>query len=295
MRTFADIMLRVALDLGIAKYQSGADNTPVLPTDPATLYRLKDGVRRGRAEFYADFPDSQFRRRRLDFVITPYATAEEIADEEAARALAALTSTAEEIAAANAAAEVTAKARAAQVDEDGSKYALPIDWMGPPQGNLTITGGRGGEFVLTSMERVLLAHAQYPEATGLPELVACEREDTPVDGEESRWILRVWPSPDQEYTLSLRGRWRASDFDTYDVEPTGFQEAIAAYATAYLVSKGLVSTGVGAQTAMQTKLEWRQRVVLEEDKSSPRSLGRMSPPRQAAQQPAIRATNPWAT
>lgn len=259
LRTFADIMLRVSLDVGVAKYASATDNTPILPTDPATLFRVKNGVERARAEFYADFPDAQFRRRTIDWAIG------------------------------NAAMD-------SQLDGDTAAYLLPADWMGPPQGTIVVAGGRGGSVVLTSMDRVRQAHALALNATlGFPTLMACERESSPRLGEEARWVLRVYPDPDQAYTLTLRGRWRAGDFDAQDVEPTGHQEAIAAYATAHLIEKGMVSTGVAPAAAMAKKLEWKARVMAEEDKNTPRTLGRSVPARSTPRypSPAIRATNPW--
>jgi len=263
LRTFADIMLQVALDVGVAKHGTSAtDNTAILPTDPATLQRLKDGVARAREEFYADFADAQFRRRAIELSIGPSALPE-------------------------------------QINGSTSTYALPVDWMGPPQGMIVMTGGRGGSVLLTSMDRVRLAHAQVATGTiGLPQIVACEREANPKPGEEARWVLRCYPSPDQTYTLTLRGRWRAVDFDLQDVEPTGHQPAIAAYATCHLIEKGLVSTGVAPAAATAKKIEWRSRVLAEEDKNSPRTLGRSAPVRTRGREyPAtlspIRATNPW--
>lgn len=259
LSTYADIMLRVAIDLGIARYPTGTSNTPLLPSDPSTLFRLRDGVERGIAEFYADFPNAEFRRRSIEVAISnselPY-----------------------------------------QVGGDKSTYALPFDWMGPPQGSIVISGGIGGEAILTSMDRVRLAHAQDQSSpTGIPQLIACEREASMSYGSETRWILRVWPTPDQDYTLTLRGRWRAVPFDDYDVEPTGNQEAIAAYATIYLIEKGLISTGVGADSARQKKQEWRERIAREEAQNGPRTLGRMKTARNTEiSPPAIRATNPWA-
>lgn len=255
-------MLRVALDLGVAKYGAAPNNTPSLPTDPATLYKLTDFVNGGRAEFYADFPDAQFRRRVIELAIGPDATDY-------------------------------------QVPGDSSSYLLPVDWLGPPQGKIVVTGGRGGWCVLTSMERVRLAFAQSGQATspslGRPELMACEPQSTPQVGEEARYLLRVYPRPDQAYTLDLRGRWRATKFDQGDVEPTGQAEAIVAYATNYAVSKGLIVTGVKAADAFAAKEMWRLRTVQEEALKAPRSIGRSQRPRQQSQmnQAPIRATNPW--
>jgi len=261
LKTFAEIMLRVALDLGAAKYPAGSNNTPILPTDPATLSKIRDAVNRGRSEFYADFPDAQFRRRVLEI-------------------------------------DIGAGATTYQVDGDSSTYKLPVDWMGPPQGKIVITGGRGGFLVLTSMDRVRAAEATYAAASAIPTMIACELEPEPQQGEVSRWLMRVWPPPDISYTVALRGRWRAVEInDIQDAEPTGHGDAIVAYAVSYAVSKGLIQTGVTPASAMQTKLEWKARVMAEEGVSGPRTLGKTRPARRQKSTyplPLIRATNPYA-
>ena len=225
LSTYADIMLRVALDVGAARYPSGTDNSPTLPTDPATLFKIRDAVNRGRVEFYGDFPDAQFRRRLLTVAIGSAVTTY-------------------------------------QVTGDPSSYLLPVDWLGPPQGSIVVTGAIGGSVTLTSMDRVRLAFAQIGTTLGFPLLMACEKQPEPQLGEEGRWLLRVYPSPDQAYSLALRGRWRASPIvDIRDAEPTGHGDAIAAYATAYLVERGYISTGVGAPAAAAHRDSWRIRVL----------------------------------
>lgn len=340
MQTFADILLRVALDLGVAKHPAGTDNTPVLPDDPATLFRIRDAVQRARAEFYADFPDATFRRNAIDLLIGPDGGGVLVRSETSLAITSAtagattsfvsavahglstgmtvrlsgfvadvpltgekrvtvLTATTFSVAVATTTISTVGRVTilGGQVS-DPSSYLLPADWMGPPQGNLIFSGVRGGSGVLTTMDRVRQAHAQDTSGrVGFPSLVACERETNAQPGEIARWTLRVYPNPDQAYTVTLRGRRFAAPFDDTDVEPSGHQEAIAAYATAYLVVKGLISTGVAPDAAVATKAAWIARVRAEEDKSSPRSLGRSLPARVRRDNqyplPTVQATNPY--
>jgi len=260
LQTFRDILLRVGLDTGLVKYPaSGNDNTPVLPDDQATLYRLKDFVRRANVAFHADFPDGTFRRRTIEVNISNSALNN-------------------------------------QRNGSTSEYVLPPNWMGPPQGRVIIVGGRGGSLVLTTMDRVRSASANNSSGQGFPELAACEREPEPSPGQRARWILRFYPSPDQPYTLQLRGRWEPDyDFDLDDIEPTGWGDAIVAYAVHLMAQKGSILTGPSAENAEKARDEWKDRVRREEIKSGPKTQGKTGKPRlaNARSTPTIRATNPW--
>lgn len=337
LRTYADIMLRVAIDLGVAKYPATGDNTPTLPTDPATLYRLRDALNAARSEFYADFPDGSFRRRVLNLHIGPTEKPYQIVREDATLTIESVAvgnparvrfttntglSTGDQIVISGLTTTPTINGLQTVTAIDGrtvsvpvnvtavtdgaglatvvggvrstSEYLLPSDFVGHPQGHATVLGGRGGQVLYTSADRVRAAHAEYGDAIGFPELISCERESVPQLGNETRLVFRVWPLPDQDYTLEIRGKWAASNItDPQDVEPSGHGEAIAAYTAHYATSKGLIVTSGVPGSFQLRKAEWMDRVRRDEAANSPRSLGVPKMPTRGNTAYRIKATNPW--
>ncbi len=246
--TFREIILRVALASGVAVYPSGSDNSPTIPADPATLALIKMAINDGRRAFYAETANRmpggtprawRFMRPRFDVTLTT-------------------------------------TAGAANIDGDISRYRLPVDVQGPPDGavrcGLTDTSGYGHGLLVTSMDAVDAAHFAQPTATGVPLEVAFERARVgDAAGEEPQWEMRVWPLPDQAYTIRSRMTRRYRDLvDLNDVEPSPHPLAVVAYAMYELVRSTL---GVDPNKAMSDRAEWLDRARIQDAAETPTQLG----------------------
>jgi len=246
--TFREIILRVAIAAGVAVYPSGSDNSPTIPADPATLALLKIAINDGRRAFYAETANRvpggtprawRFMRPRFDVTLATTAGPKNI-------------------------------------DGDISRYRLPADVQGPPDGDvrcgLADTSGYGHALMTTSMDAVDAHHFAQPEAEGPPLVVAFERARVgETAGDEPAWEMRVWPLPDQAYTVRSRMTRRFRDLvDLNDVEPSPHPQAVIAYAIYELVRSTL---GVDVGKATLDRDTWLDRARIQDAAESPTSLG----------------------
>ena len=252
--TFREIILRVAMSVGAAKYPSGADNSPTLPDDPATLSLIKIAINDGREALYSENanrnPDGSARAwswMRARFSLTCNTTG----------------------------------AAANNIDADASRYTLPDDAMGPPVGKMTfgIAGesGHGAPIGVTTIEAVDAMHQSSPDGSGRPVWAAfVESRFGSEAGRSAPWELRIWPDPDQAYVLSCRlpRRYRPLA-DLNDIEPCPLPLAVVAYAVYALCGTSL---GVDAAKAEQDRDAWLYRLRTHDAATDARSLGQSYDP-----------------
>lgn len=268
--TFGQLILRVAMAAGVPVYPAGSDNSPTIPTDPATLSLLKMAINDGRRTFYAENANRspagtprawRFMRPRFDVTLATTAGPANIAD-------------------------------------DLSRYRLPMDVQGPPDGAVRIgladTSGYGHTPLLTSMDAVDAMHFNSPEAQGAPVAVAFERSRVGLAaGDEPYWEMRVWPLPDLAYTVRCRLTRRFRELsDVNDVEPSPHPLAIVAYAMFELVRSSL---GVDAAKAAMDRDQWLDKARTQDAMEGPVALGPSFDPgvREAENRQGSMDGRPW--
>ncbi len=93
------------------------------------------------------------------------------------------------------------------IDGSPARYLLPSNVASGALGKVSWSNATSGDFVTdTSPERVDRQLAQFPDATGHPKLVSIW-PDTQGDGNtRGRYILTVYPAPDRAYTVKAKLR-----------------------------------------------------------------------------------------
>lgn len=234
----------MAVELGVCDYPATADNSPVLPADPATLTRLENAYEDGREALYQE--DSRLTCMRPNRRITLDPTG------------------------------------AACVNGEADRYAMPESIAAPPLGKMVFyypdSGGVGGYVQVTSWQRLnalRASRAGVTSNTGKPQLVAFwPMEQLKGDG-VSRWEMRVDPAPDKAYILEAPFAVQCvpqSDWD--ELEPLGYPLAVLAYAVYEVQRVNPMGTGPTQEQALNNRNEWLRRIIGSDRSQAAIGLGR---------------------
>jgi len=173
-RTFGGLLLDLAIRLGVATTSSTAELGQVLPTDAAQLGILKDALWAGARNVAKESAWSWLHKYET-ITLDPDGLA------------------------------------AVCVDGDPRRYNMPAGITSGPLGRVSWSSGSSGGFVTdTSPERVDRQIATFPEAVGRPSLVSVWPDVGGEGNQRDRYVLTVYPAPDQAYTLKAKYR-RAFD------------------------------------------------------------------------------------
>lgn len=188
--TFQDLILRVAREVGyaVAKADGSGEDIP----SGKILQRIKDAINDGREDFYRAYPHWTFLREGISIALSTTPTAW-------------------------------------NVEGDTTRVRLPWYVQIPPLTEWIyslVSGGAGGRVRVVHLDDVLRAYANTADLTsGLPMMIAQEHSPGAdhQPGVRRPIIMRVWPKPDQSYTLTAEsGRVVfAKMMDLSDREPAG--------------------------------------------------------------------------
>jgi hypothetical protein len=234
----ADILIKMAVDLGIADYD--ANGNTLLPSDPANLRRIREAYEDGRTTLWAEDPRFAFSRPELDFALDP----------------------------------TGGKA----IGGDASRYALPYGVIAPPLGRMTLeyptgTAGRGWDIVVTSWATINNLRANSTDSTGAPTHAGFILLPSPEGDKGPRYEMRLNRSPDLAYVLRAPFQVQCVPLDDQDVDPTNYPLAVKAYALWEVQRSNPIPTGPSQGAAATDRDQWLQRVVRNENARTPRNLG----------------------
>lgn len=242
--TKKEILLRMAVELGVCDYPNTADNAPVLPADPATLARLEKAYEDGREALYHEDPTLNCLRPNRRITLDPTG--------------------------------------AACVNGEADRYAMPESVEAPPLGKMVFyypdSGGVGGYVQVTSWQRLNALRASRAGGatnTGKPTLVAFWPMGQLKGDSASRWEMRIDPAPDKAYILEAPFKTQCvpqSDWD--EIEPIGYPLAVLAYGVYEVQRVNPMGTGPTQEQALSNRNEWLRRIITNERSQNPRTLGR---------------------
>jgi hypothetical protein len=174
-KTFGELLLDLAVDVGQATYEDAADNRAALPSDPATLDRLKRAYNNGAAEF-ARARRWTFLQPTISITLSPDGTGPDC------------------------------------IAGSTFRYRLPVNVQSAPIGRVgwSMSGTDGGIVIDTTIDRVNRHHDMQGTTQGSPQLCAVwqARDGSEKFGERTHLELAVWPVPDQAYVIA--GKFRVS-------------------------------------------------------------------------------------
>lgn len=188
--TFQDIILRVAREVGFAVSRADGSGEDI-PTGKI-LQRVKDAVNDARDDFYRCYAHWTFLREGVTITLDP-------------------------------------TAGAWNVEGDTGRIRLPWYVQIPPLTEWIYSlaaGGAGGRVRVAGIDDVRRAYADLADQTTGPPLMIAQEHSPGLDhqpGVRRPIIMRVWPRPDQTYTLTAEsGRVVfAKMVDLSDREPAG--------------------------------------------------------------------------
>lgn len=171
--TFGELQLRLAMDTNLAPQGSGDDNRPQIPSDPNTLFRLKQAINDAARELQ--------RRHRWSW-LTPFVQVTMSTDGTGAQ----------------------------NVQGDPHRYILPANVTGAPVGRTRWRNpeNTAGAYVTDSnIEYVSRLIDSSPSTVGVPMYCTVWHDITNVGiGDVPQFQLVVWPKPDAAYILKARFR-----------------------------------------------------------------------------------------
>lgn len=210
-RTFGDLMLDLAIRLGVAPTDANADKGHVLPADSAQLGTVKDAL----------WAASRQVAKESDWAwLCPYFTQVLDPDGEAPEC----------------------------VEGDCRRYLMPSDIASGSLGRVSWASASSGGFVLdTSPERVEVRIATFPGAVGKPELVSVWPDTVGEGNQRTRYVMTVYPKPDHAYTI--KGKFRREFNVPQELAerpqwPQVCDEAVLAYALVHLKRLDKMKSGV---------------------------------------------------
>jgi hypothetical protein len=237
MMTKKDILVRMAVELGVADYPDSTSNEPTLPADQATLRRLRNAFEDGRKAFYAEDPKLRLNRWEEVITLDPDATDPGVVI-------------------------LRSGVVAPPLGELTFEY---------PSGE----SGSGGRVEVTSWSRVNTLRADSTDATGAPSLIAFWQQGPASAGEARAWEARVYPTPHLAFVLrGIFSHETVELLDDTDVEPSGYPLAVQAFAIYEVQRANPIATGPTFAAAQLNRGEWMERVRRQERAKGPRNLGR---------------------
>lgn len=245
--TFRDLILRVAEAGNMCDYPEGEANEAAIPVDRHDLDLCKRSVRDGLEQFYRANKAWTFLQPEVTMTLSTDGTG------------------------------------AANIAADPCRYRLPWYTNGASSGSLVWSNGAGnygGAVILTNFERLAAASATNPNLTGFPQLACILPAPLGVAvtvGDRQGWELRIWPKPNEAYTLKARFRVfprRLEDLDERHVAGAPHDQTIVSYAIWTLKRRDAeTNPGVLATYKAEAEQGLKQSMILDAP-NIPRLLGR---------------------
>jgi hypothetical protein len=195
--TFEGLILRVAQEMGLHHVPAGPDNRAKIPTDPATLDRIKRAINDGRQELFRRMSRATCFRPRLSFTTNP------------------------------------AGDQPDNIDGDPAKYLIPFSAVAVPVNQWQWRLDTWGGHVIQIRHENDLAreHARGGSSeSGPPRMMAIGRRMIGSPGVPTRRtqsFLWLYPKPDAAYTIEGQANLMYSPLVALDdVDPMGDDHAM---------------------------------------------------------------------